>query len=199
MTAKTRPPLQLGTRTILLADGTERQAPYDPRCGACRSPWVTAIDQGLMDGLTPEAIKHDLANRRPSCPTIEIIRRHVAHLAQPQRELRQLLDDPDRSAVGVTEALTLVINSGFQAAADGLMPVSSSDWLKALSLMSKIETQRERYASAEAYQAAFMAFFEICKRYMKPAEWAAFSAECYSSPEILAVSNRMLPGGRPDG
>ena len=195
MTARSRPPVRLQTRTILLPGGAEREAPYDPRCGACRSPWVVQIDQGLMDGLTPAAIKHDLANRKPSCPTIDIIQGHVAHLADPQRQLRQLLDDTERSAVGVIEALTLVINSGFQAAAEGLMPVSSSDWLKALALMAKIQVQQERHASAEAYQAAFMAFFEICKRYMKPAEWSAFSAECYSSPEILAVSNRMLPGG----
>jgi hypothetical protein len=38
-----------------------------------------------------------------------------------------------------------------------------------------------------------MAFFEIVRRYLAPAEWQAFQAECYSSPEILAVSMAAPP------
>jgi hypothetical protein len=178
----------LPTRTVLLPSGEQADAPYDRTCGACRSPWVAEVDQGLINGLTPAAIRSSLAGRQPGAPNERIIRVHIAHLADGQREVRQLLEDPGRLQVDTSDLLDQIYARGWRAMAEGMMEVSSADLMRAMALKAKIDAQQQAHASAEAWQAAFMAFFEIVRRYLPPADWAAFQAECYSNREILAVS-----------
>jgi hypothetical protein len=188
---------ELPTRTVLLDDGTLMEAPFDPCCGACRSPWIPEIDQALAAGLTPQAIRSDLKGRRPAVPNSSILLAHVDHLPERTRAMRRLLEDPGRMQVGTRDALGGILAAGWRALAEGRLELTSADWMKALSLKIRQEQSEERYASAQAWQAAFMAFFEIVRNYLPPAEWQAFAAECYASPEILAVSSIAppAPGG----
>ena len=189
MTARNEP-ARLSTRIVLLDDGTQLEAPFDRTCGACQSPWAPQIDSKLADGISPAAILEDLGNKRPKCPNTTIIRAHIAHLPEIHRKMRLLLEDPGRTQVGVGEALNEIIQRGWEQLADGNMELTGADWLRAMALRAKLDAASAELATSEEWRAAFLAFFDTLKHYLKPAEWQAFMAECYASPEIQAVSPR---------
>lgn len=175
----------------MLDDGTQLEAPLDRECGACQSPYAPQIDKALADGLSPTAIAEDLKGRKsPRCPNVGIIRGHIAHLPEVHRKMRQLLEDPARTQVGVSEALNEIIQRGWEQLADGNMELTGADWLRAMALRAKLDAAEADLATSAEWQAAFLAFFDTLKHYLKPAEWQAFMAECYASPEIQAVSPR---------
>lgn len=178
---------------VVLPDGNAVEAPWVAACGACRSPWIIEIDRGLASGLSLTALRGELRNRHPACPNEQILREHIDHLPVAQREMRRNLEDAGRTIVGVDEAVREVITRGFRQLAEGTMEISASDWMRALALQDKINAADQRVASAEAWQQAFLAFFEIARRHMSPAEWHSFRSECSVSPEILAVSSPAVP------
>ena len=160
-----------------MLDGELATAPYVRTCGACRSPWVVELDAKLALGLTPAAIRQDLSGRRPACPNAAILRAHVDHLPQQVREIRRQAEDPSRSMIGPNEAVDSIIQQGYRALAAGEIQLSSGDWIRALGLRVQMDRQQERAASAE--------------------QWQAFQAECYTRPEIMAVSTSALSSPAP--
>jgi hypothetical protein len=178
------------TRQVLLADGAAVEAPFDPACGACRSPWITDIDRYLSEGLTFSAIRRLMASHHePRCPNGEILRRHVMHLAPRQRDMRLQLEDPGRSLVDAGTAVDEVVQLGYRRLAAGDMELTGSDWMRALQLQAKFARDSAAIASSEQWQAAFMAFFEAVRKFMPPDQWPAFQRACMMSPEIRAVSS----------
>ena len=177
------------TRQVSLPDGGTVEAPFDPSCGACRSGWVTEIDRYLAEGLTFQTIRRLLEGRSPRCPNDDILRRHISHLPERQRTMRMQLEDPGRSLVDTAAAVEEIVQLGYRRLAAGDMELTSSDWMKALQLQSKIQKDNAAIASNAEWQAAFMAFFEIVSKHLTPEQWQVFQRQCMMSPEIRAVSN----------
>lgn len=180
---------ELPTRTILLPDGGSTEAPFDPSCGACRWPWVTEIDKLLAEGLAFTEIRRLLDGRTPRCPNDAILRRHIDHLPRQQRDMRLALEDPARSLVDAQAAVEEIVQLGYRRLAAGEMELSSSDWMKALQLQAKMDKDSAAISTNEQWQAAFMSFFELVRRYLPPEKWPEFQRACMMSPEIRAVSS----------
>lgn len=183
----------LPTRQIQTEDGEIVEAPYDPTCGACRSPWNPEIDRYLAQGLSYEAVRRGLAGRKPGVPNIEILHRHVDHLPEYQRELRLQLEDPGRSLIGAVEGVDAIVQHGFKMLADGRMELSGSEWLRALKLKADIEKSQAAFASAQEYSQAFLAFFDLARKFIPGPAWPGFQAACFADPAIRAVSPSVQP------
>jgi hypothetical protein len=53
------------TRRVVIG-GREYDKPWDPACGACRSPWLPHIDSALAEGYSLRQVSKLLAGRRPA-------------------------------------------------------------------------------------------------------------------------------------
>jgi len=202
MTA-TRPKL----KTVVTEDGTWEK-PYEDGCGACRSPYGDQIDQALAEGWSYKAVQKFFASRKPACPNMVILRYHVdqGHLIQPHLRARVAFEeaarlrgsDPGTDSMDGEDALAAIIRHGTSQLLSGMTDVRASDMVAAVRLQEQISSRRDgEGVEASAWQTAFMAFFELVRGYLTPAQWKQFVGDAYSSPEIRAVlaSERALPGG----
>lgn len=202
MTARNK---QLTRRVVI--GGKEYDKPWDLNCGACRSPWLAQIDAMLAEGYSLRQIRKHLAGLRPAPPNEQILRTHIAHLADPHRKARLAFeeaaesrgDDTTAHGAQLTDALQAVIRAGTERLAHGELDVQTRDMLAAMKLMEQIERNRTgEGVEASAWQAALMEFFEIVRKHLTPAQWRAFVIDVYDSPTIRAVlaeSSPALPGG----
>lgn len=196
------------TRRVVIG-GQEFDKPWDPSCGACRSPWLAQIDQALAEGYAYAQVRKLLSGLRPAAPNNEILRRHIAHLAEPHRRARLAFeqaaaergDDTTTAGARLSDALQAVVRVGGERLATGELDIQARDMLKATQLL--IQLQRSEAAEgveASAWQAAFMEFFEIVRKHLTPEKWRAFVTDVYASPVIrtvLADQSPSLPGAAP--
>jgi hypothetical protein len=189
------------TRLVIIG-GREYGKPWDPSCGACRSPWLASIDAALAEGYSMRQIHKLLAGRRPAVPNEVILRAHIAHLAEPHRKARLAFeeaaqargDDTSSAGLRLEDALQALIRQGVESMASGEMEVAARDMLRAMDLQMKLDASRQgEGVEASAWQAAFMSFFEIVRKHLNPAQWKAFTADVYASPEIRAVLADTVP------
>jgi hypothetical protein len=197
---------RLPTRLVILG-GREYDKPWDPSCGACRSPWLGSIDSCLAEGYALRAIRKLLAGLKPAVPNEVILRAHIAHLAEPHRKQRLAFEaaagargeSTDTESARIEDALAAIIGRGSELLASGELDVGAREMLSAMKLQAQLTREREgEGVEASAWQAAFMAFFEIVRRHLSPAQWRAFTDDVYASPEIRAVlmdGQAALPGG----
>jgi hypothetical protein len=197
---------QLPTRLVVIG-GREYDKPWDPSCGACRSPWLPSIDSCLAEGYSMRMIRKLLANLKPAVPNEIILRSHIAHLAEPHRKQRLAFEaaadargeSTDTTSARMEDALAAIIGRGSELLAHGELEVGAREMLAAMKLQAQLTREREgEGVEASAWQAAFMAFFEIIRRHLTGPQWRAFVTDVYASPEIRAVlaeSTAALPGG----
>jgi hypothetical protein len=202
MPAKNRP----FTRRVVIG-GREYDKPWDPACGACRSPWLASIDSMLAEGYSLQSLRKLLAGRRPAVPNEQILRAHISHLAEPHRKARQAFeeaaeargDDTASSGAQLDDALAAVIRRGNELLAHGELDIAARDMLAAMKLRAQLDrSQGAEGVEASQWQAAFMEFFEIVRRHLSPPQWKAFVADVYESPMIRAVLSEAapaIPGG----
>lgn len=196
----------LPTRIVVIG-GREHEKPWDPSCGACRSPWMQSIDACLAEGYSIRNIHKLLAGRRPAVPNEVILRAHIEHLAEPHRKARLAFeeaaeargDDTTVTSARTDDALAQVIRLGNELLAHGELEVSTKDMLAAIKLQAQLARERDgEGVEASAWQGAFMSFFEIVRRYLTHDQWKAFVDDVYASPEIRAVlaeTSPAIPGG----
>lgn len=204
MTATSKPP---ATRRVVIG-GREYDKPWDPFCGACRSPWLIDIDSALAEGYSLRQIMRLLAGRRPAVPNETILRSHIQHLAKPHLEARLAFeeaasargDDTVSASARMEDALAAMIRQGNQALVHGDMDIGAKDMIAAMRLHVQLErAQAGEGVEASAWQAAYMEFFEIVRRYLTSEQWRLFVTDVYASPAIRAVladQERELPGSR---
>jgi hypothetical protein len=183
------------TRRVVIG-GREYDKPYSQQCGACRSPWMVHIDAALAEGYSIRQVSRLLSGRRPAVPNEVILREHIAHLAEPHRKARLAFeeaaeargDDTTSTSARMEDALAAIIRQGNQQLAHGELEVSAKDMVAAMRLQAQLDRAREgEGVEASAWQAAFIAFFSIVRKHLSHAQWNAFVAEVYASPEIRAV------------
>lgn len=181
--------------------GREYDKPWDPACGACRSPWLRDIDSALAEGYSLRAIGKLLEGRKPAVPNDVILRAHIPHLAEPHLKARLEFeaaaeargDDTSTTSARTEDALREIIRRGTEQLAHGELDVAARDMIAAMRLQSQLDRAREgEGVEASQWQAAYMSFFEIVRRHLSPAQWKAFVADVYASPAIRAV---MEPAG----
>jgi hypothetical protein len=186
---------QHGTRRVVIG-GREYDKPWDPACGACRSPWLSHIDSALAEGYSLRQIHKLLAGRRPAVPNETILRSHVQHLAEPHLKARLAFEEAaehrgeDTATAGarMEDALAAIIRQGSEQLAHGDLEIGAKDMIAAMRLVAQLERAREGEGiEASAWQAAFMEFFEIVRRHLGHAQWKAFVTDVYASPAIRAV------------
>lgn len=194
------------TRRVVIG-GVEYDKPYDPVCGACRSPWMIHIDSALAEGYSIRQVSRLLSGRKPGVPNEVILRAHIAHLAMPHAKARLAFeeaaaargDDTTTASARLEDALAAIIRQGSEQLAHHDLEVSAKDMVAAMRLQVQLDRSREgEGVEASAWQAAFMSFFEIVRNRMSPAQWRDFVADVYASPEIRAVlaEPAELTGGR---
>jgi hypothetical protein len=194
---------------LVVTDEQTYEKPYEWGCGACRSPYGEQIDQALAEGWSYKAVRKFFAGRKPACPNEVILRHHVdhGHLIEPHLKARLAFeeaasargDDTGSSSAKGEDALAAIIRHGTAQLLGGMVDVRASDMVAAVRLQEQISARRDgEGVEASAWQAALMAFFEIVKGYLTPAQWKQFTGEVYSSQElrqVLARDDRTLPGG----
>lgn len=192
---------------IVVIGGREYDKPWDPTCGACRSPWLVTIDSALAEGYSLAGVRRLLAGRRPAVPNDTILRAHIDHLAEPHRRARLAFEEAaeargDNTATAsarMDDALAAIVRQGTKQLAHGELEVGAREMLAAMKLQAQLERAREgEGVEASAWQAAFMSFFEIVRKHLGYEAWKAFVEEVYASPEIRAVladSAPAIPGG----
>jgi hypothetical protein len=195
--AKTR---QITRRVVI--GGREYDKPWDPSCGACRSPWLAQIDAALAEGYSLRQLRKFMAGYRPAIPNEQILRAHIAHLADPHRKARLAFeeaaeargDDTTSSPAQLSDALQAIVRTGVENLTHGDLEIQARDMLAAMKLLVQLEAQRNgEGVEAPAWQAAFMEFFEIVRKHMNPGQWKAFTADVYASPAIRAVLAEQSP------
>lgn len=189
------------TRQVVIG-GREYSKPWDPACGACRSPWLSSIDSMLAEGYSLRRLRQVLANLHPAVPNEAILRVHIAHLAEPHRRQRMAFEeaaeargeDTTTASAAMSDALRAIIASGSQQLAAGELEIGTRDVLRAMQLQFQLDkAQAGEGVEASAWQAAFMAFFEIVRKRLDHQGWKAFVADVYASPEIRAVLSDSVP------
>ncbi len=194
MTPKTD---RLPQRLVMIGEQAYEK-PFDPACGACRSPYAADLDQALAEGYSYKTVRSLFAGRRPACPNDAILRAHVAraHLAAPHLKARLAVEesvarrggDSSTASAGYEEALQALIRHGTSLLESGMLEVRASDMVAAARLQAQLERARDgEGVEASAWQAAFISFFEIARRHLSPSQWRAFVAEVYASPDVRAV------------
>lgn len=183
------------TRRVVIG-GREYDKPWDPACGACRSPWLASIESMLAEGYSLRQLRKVLAGLHPAVPNEAILRVHIAHLAEPHRRQRIAFEeaasargeDTTTSSAVLGDALRAIIAHGSQQLASGELEVGARDVLRAMQLQLQLDRdQAGEGVEASAWQAAFMSFFEIVRRHLDARQWRAFVTDVYASPEIRAV------------
>lgn len=204
MTGMTTATSQFSRRVII--GGKEWDKPWLPDCGACRSPWLAAIDSMLAEGYSLRQIRKLLAGRKPAVPNEVILRSHIQHLAEPHLKQRMAFeeaaqargDDTTSTAARLDDALQAVIRMGTEQLAHGELEVGAKDMLAAMKLQLQLDKDRAgEGVEASAWQGAFMTFFELVKKRLDRKAWEAFVSDVYASPEIRAVlaeAQPALPG-----
>lgn len=193
------------TRRVVIG-GREFDKPWDPACGACRSPWLGHIDSALAEGYSLRQVSKLLAGRRPAVPNETILRSHIQHLAEPHRKARLAFeeaaeargDDTALTPARLEDALDAIIRQGREQLAHGELEVGAKDMIAAMRLVAQMERARDgEGVEASAWQAAFMEFFELVRRHLDYKQWKAFVQDVYDSPSIRAVLSEQpgLPGG----
>ena len=196
------------TRRVVIG-GREYDKPWDPQCGACRSPWLMNIDSALAEGYSIRAVQRLLAGRRPAAPNEHILRLHIQHLAEPHLKGRLAFeeaasargDDTTNASARMNDALAAIIRQGTEQLAHGELDIGAKDMIAAMRLTAQLERAREgEGVEASAWQAAFISFFGIVRSYLGYEQWKSFVAEVHASPEIRAVladeTPAMLGGDR---
>lgn len=197
------------TRRVVIG-GKEYDKPWDPACGACRSPWLSSIDSMLAEGYSLRHLRKVLAGLHPAVPNEAILRVHIAHLAEPHRRQRiafeeaasQRGEDTTTTSAALGDVLKAIIAQGGIQLASGELEVGARDVLRAMQLQVQLErAQAGEGVEATAWQAAFMSFFEIVRSHLDARQWKAFVADVYASPEIRAVMSDAaapaIPGEAP--
>lgn len=193
---------------VVVTDEATWEKPYEDSCGACRSPYGDQIDQALAEGWSYKSVQKFFASRKPACPNMTILRYHVdhGHLIPPHLKARLAFEEAAQargadaasdSATG-EDALSAIIRQGTTQLLSGMTDVRPSDMVAAVRLQEQIARSRDgEGVEASAWQGAFMAFFELVRGYLTPAQWKQFVGDAYSSAEIRAVltNERALPGG----
>lgn len=183
------------TRRVVIG-GREYDKPWDPQCAACRSPWLQHIDSALAEGYSIRKVRELLAGRHPAVPNDTVVRAHILHLAEPHRKARLAFeeaaaargDDTATASARMEDALQALIRQGTEKLTHGDMDVGAKDMIAAMRLAMQLEASRQGDGvEASQWQAALMAFFELVRRYLTPAQWKAFVNDVYASPEIRAV------------
>lgn len=194
-----------GSKTItrrVVIGGIEHDKPWDPSCGACRSPWLQSIDTMLAEGYALTSVRKHLASIKPACPNIEILRSHIPHLAEPHRKARLAFEaaatargeDTAHDGANLTDVLQAVVRVGGERLALGELDIQPRDMLKATQLLIQLErAQAAEGVEGSAWQAAFMEFFEIVRKHLTQPQWRAFVTDVYASPAIRAVLADQAP------
>jgi hypothetical protein len=200
---------RLPTRRVVIG-GAEYDKPWDPSCGACRSPWLGSIDASLAEGYSIRSIRKLLAGRHPAVPNDVIIRAHIEHLAEPHRKARLAFeeaaaargDDTTSSGARMEDALRELLRQGTERMAAGELDIAARDMIAAMKLQIQLDRARDgEGVEASAWQAAFMSFFEIVRRHLGYEQWKLFVEEVYADPAIRAVLEdpQAALQGRPGG
>lgn len=199
----------LPQRLVVIGD-RQYAKPWDPACGACRSPWLRSIDSALAEGYSLRRVRQLLAGLRPAVPNEGILRAHIAHLAEPHRKARLAFeeaasargDDTSVASARMEDAIAAIVRTGSELLAHGEMDVAARDMVAAMRLQLQLDRAREgEGVEASAWQAAFLEFFALARRHLGPERWKAFTADAYASPAIRAVlADRAdaIPGGAID-
>lgn len=194
------------TRRVVIGD-REYDKPWDPSCGACRSPWLGVIDAALAEGYSLRQVRQLLSGRHPAVPNDVILRAHIEHLAEPHRKMRLDFEeaaeargeDPATASAGLDDALRALIRQGTERLAAGELEIGPKDMIAAMRLQAQLTREREgEGVEASVWQAAFMEFCEIARRHLGHAQWKQFVNDVYASPAIRAAlgdQQQSLPGG----
>lgn len=183
------------TRRVVIG-GREYDKPWEPSCGACRSPWLRDIDSALAEGYSLRQVARLLEGRRPAVPNDVILRAHIPHLAEPHLKARLEFeaaaeargDDTATMSATMEDALREIVRRGTEQLAHGELDIGARDMIAAMRLHAQLERAREgEGVEASRWQAAFMEFFEIVRRRLTHDQWKAFVADVYASPAIRAV------------
>lgn len=183
------------TRRVIIG-GREYDKPWDPQCAACRSPWLQHIDSALAEGYSIRKVRELLAGRRPAVPNDTVLRAHIQHLAGPHLKARLAVeeaaeargDDTTSVSARMEDALAAIVREGTERLVHGELEVGAKDMIAAMRLIQQMERAREGDGvGANAWQAAFMAFFEIAQKHLTRPQWKAFVEDIYASPDIRAV------------
>lgn len=194
---------------VIVTDERTWEKPYEWGCGACRSPYGDQIDQALAEGWSYKAVRKFFAGRKPGCPNEVILRYHVenGHLIPPHLQARVAFeeaalgrgDDTGSDSAKAEDVLAAILRHGNAQLLSGMVDVRASDMVAAARLQEQMARARDgEGVEASAWQSAFMAFFEIVRGYLSPAQWKQFVGDAYTSPEIrhvLARDDHTLPPG----
>jgi DNA-binding transcriptional MerR regulator len=195
------------TRRVIIG-GQAYDKPWDQRCAACRSPWLGQIDAMLAEGYSLEAIRKHLKGLRPAPPEAGVLRAHIQHLAAPHRKARMDFEeaaesrgeDTATSSARLSDALARLISAGSGRLAAGDLDVSAREMIAAMKLQMQLDrAQAGEGVEASAWQAAYLEFFDLVRKHMRPAQWQAFVADVYDSPAIRQVLASQDPAAIPGG
>lgn len=185
---------------LVQVQGRTYPAKHVKQCRTCRSKHRTQIEQGIIGGMTYQAVVNDLVepydDHSPiGPPGYQSIMNHVrkGHMPMPYSIQRRLIEERAEemgrsveegmeSLADSTAILRTIVRTGFEMVNQGDLRPSMGDLMKALQLQAVLEGERDDGVDEEAWRTALITYMEIVQRSVAPDVFQQISREFAASP-----------------
>lgn len=179
----------------------------EPRCRVCNSPHRQWIEAQLVRGMSYRSIAHEvegMPNGSAKVPSRESIGAHFrnGHMPLGQDVQRQIIErrareigrdvengDGTSLADHVTVA-QMIVQRGVEQVADGTMPLSASDVLKASAFLRQVEASTQGADDAEIWAEAMAVYMGIAQQFIPADKHRAYARALHASPLLRALASR---------
>lgn len=185
---------------LVQVQGRTYPARHVKQCRTCRSKYRTQIEQGIIGGMTYQAVVNELVDPYEDHspigpPGYQSIMNHVrkGHMPMPYSVQRRLIEDRAQemgksveegmaSLADSTAILRTIVRTGFEMINQGDLRPSMNDLIKALQLQAAMEGEKDGEGDEEAWRSALIAYMEIVQRSVSPEVFQRISREFAASP-----------------
>lgn len=195
-------PSQQEAESIFLVriNGRTYPAKSVKQCRTCRSKHRAQIEQGLISGMTYQAVLAELVDPYEDhsplgAPGYQSLLSHVkkGHMPMPYSTQRKLLEQRaeetgksiEEGGKSLADSLAIIrsiVQTGFDMVSRGDLRPSMGELLKALQLQAAIEGTEDGAASEEAWRTALITYMEIVQSHVSPEVFQRISRQMASSP-----------------
>lgn len=184
---------------LVQVQGRTYPARHVKQCRTCRSKHRAQIEQGLIGGMTYQAVVNELVepydDHSPiGAPGYQSIMGHVrrGHMPMPYSIQRRLIEERAdemgksveagmESLADSTAILRTIVRTGFEMINQGELRPSMGDLMKALQLQAALEGEREGGMDEEAWRTALITYMEIVQHSVAPEVFQRISREFAAS------------------